>query len=117
MEVVTKGDHDITAFSKAGDRIVAELATISSATEFYEVNPADGALTQISEINKPVYDHIRMGEVQKRWVKTTDGKQMLTWVILPPDFDPAKKYPSCSTVRAAPRASFRTAGATAGTIS
>ncbi len=93
VEVVTKGDHDITAFSKAGDRIVAELATISSATEFYEVNPADGALTQISAINKPVYDHIRMGEVQKRWVKTTDGKQMLTWVILPPDFDPAKKYP------------------------
>lgn len=35
-----------------------------------------------------------MGEVQKRWVRTTDGKQMLTWVILPPDFDPAKKYPT-----------------------
>jgi len=39
-------------------------------------------LAQISAINKSVYDNIRMGEVQKRWVKTTDGKQMLTWVIL-----------------------------------
>ena len=27
-------------------------------------------------------------------METTDGKQMLTWVILPPDFDPAKKYPT-----------------------
>ena len=93
VEVVTRGDHDINAFSMAGDRIVAEMCTISMATEFFGVDPADGTLTQLSAINKPVYDNIRMGEVQKRWVKTTDGKQMLTWVILPPDFDPDKKYP------------------------
>ena len=94
VEVLTKGDHDINAFTMAGEKIAAELCTISMATEFFDVNPADGTLTQISAINKPVYDHIKMGEVQKRWVKTTDGKQMLTWVILPPDFDPAKKYPT-----------------------
>lgn len=94
VQILTKGDHDITAFTKAGDRIVAELATISSATEFYDVNPVDGSMTQLSRINQSVYDHIRMGEVRKRWVTTTDGKQMLTWVILPPDFDPSKKYPT-----------------------
>ena len=93
VEVVTRGDHDINAFSMAGDRIAAEMCTISMATEFFDVNPADGTLTQISAINKPVYDNIRMGEVQKRWVRTTDGKQMLTWVILPPDFDSTKTYP------------------------
>lgn len=94
VEVVTKGDHDINAFTMAGEKIAAELCTLSSDTEFFDVNPADGALTQVSAINKAVYDHIKMGEVQKRWVTTTDGKQMLTWVILPPDFDPAKKYPT-----------------------
>lgn len=94
VEVVTRGDHDINAFSMAGERIAAEMCTISMATEFFDVNPADGALTQLSTINKPVYDNIKMGQVQKRWVRTTDGKQMLTWVILPPDFDPAKKYPT-----------------------
>ena len=94
VEVLTKGDHDINAFTLAGEKIAAELCTISMATEFFDVNPADGTLTQISAINKPIYDHIKMGEVQKRWVTTTDGKQMLTWVILPPDFDPAKKYPT-----------------------
>ena len=94
VEVVTEGDHSLTAFTMAGGRLVAERSTISSATEFCEVNMQDGALTQISAINKPIYDQIRMGEVQKRWVRTTDGKQMLTWVILPPDFDPARKYPT-----------------------
>ncbi len=92
-EVLTRGDHDINAFTMAGGRIVAEVCTISMATEFYEINPADGAMKRISEINRPVYDAVKMGEVQKRWVRTTDGKQMLTWVILPPDFDATKKYP------------------------
>ncbi len=92
-EVVTAGDHDINAFTMAGGRIAAEVCTISMATEFFEVNPADGAMTRISAVNAPVYDAVKMGEVRKRWVRTTDGKQMLTWVILPPDFDPAKKYP------------------------
>ena len=93
VEVLTAGDHDITAFSAAGGRIAAELCTISAATEFYAVDPQSGALEQLSAINAPVYDNVRMGRVEKRWVRTSDDKQMLTWVILPPDFDPARKYP------------------------
>lgn len=94
VEVVTAGDHDINAFTMAGEQIVAELCTISMATEFFTIDPATGAMEQCSAINQPIYDHITMGKVEKRWVKTTDGKQMLVWVILPPDFDPAKKYPT-----------------------
>ena len=67
MEVVTRGDHDINAFTMTSGGIDAEMCTISMATEFFDVNPADGTLTQVSAINKPVYDNIRMGEVQKRW--------------------------------------------------
>ena len=94
VEVLTKGDHSLTTFTTGGGRMVAERSTISSATEFCEVDTTSGNLTQISAINDAIYKNIRMGEVQKRWVETTDGKQMLTWVILPPDFDPAKKYPT-----------------------
>ena len=93
VEVLTEGDHDINAFTHAEGRIVAEVTKISMATELFTVDPATGAMEQLSAINQPIYDHIRMGEVQKRWVKTTDGKEMLTWVILPPDFDASKKYP------------------------
>lgn len=94
VEVLTAGDHDINAFTLAGGRIAAEVCTLSMATEFFTVDPATGEMEPLSEINGEIYRHIRMGEVQKRWVTTTDGKQMLTWVILPPDFDPAKKYPT-----------------------
>lgn len=32
--------------------------------------------------------------MKERWVKTTDGKEELCWVIYPPHFDPTKKYPT-----------------------
>ena len=94
VEVITSGDHDIASMSIAGDKCLTTLMTISRDKELYEVNLADGALKQLSNINAHVYDNVKMGKVEKRMVKTTDGKEMLTWVILPPDFDPAKKYPT-----------------------
>jgi dipeptidyl aminopeptidase/acylaminoacyl peptidase len=94
VDVITAGDHSIASMSIAGDECIATLMTISTDKELYKVNLADGALTQLSNINAHIYDNVKMGQVQKRWITTTDGKKMLTWVILPPDFDPAKKYPT-----------------------
>ncbi len=94
VKTITSGDHDIASISLAGGRCLATLMTISRDKELYGVDLADGKLTQLTEVNRDIYDNVKMGEVQKRMVTTTDGKQMLTWVILPPDFDPAKKYPA-----------------------
>ncbi len=94
VETVTSGDHDINAFTRAGDRMVAEVTTLSMATELFGVDPSTGEMTRLTAVNGEVYDNVKMGEVRKRWVKTTDGKQMLTWVVLPPDFDSTKRYPA-----------------------
>ena len=92
VKVCTKGDHDITRFSYEQGVCVAEITTQRQAAELFRVDGSQ--LIQLTFVNKDIYDHITMGEVQKRWIQTTDGKQMLTWVILPPNFDPNKKYPT-----------------------
>ena len=94
MKHITAGNHDINNFTFAAGKIVANMNTISKAVELYDVNLENGELTQLTDVNREIYDNIKMGEVQERWITTTDGKQMLTWVILPPNFDPAKKYPT-----------------------
>ena len=94
VEVVTKGDHDINSFELCSGKCIGSLMTISMASELFDFDLATGSMTKITAVNDFVYDNIKMGEVQKRWVRTTDGKRMLTWVILPPDFDPNKKYPT-----------------------
>ena len=94
MKHITKGNHDINTFTFAGGRIVANMNTISKAVELYDVNLESGELTQLTDVNREIYDNIDFGEVEERWITTTDGKKMLTWVIYPPHFDPAKKYPT-----------------------
>ena len=94
MKHITKGNHDINNFTFAGGKIVANMNTISKAIELYDVNLESGELTQLTDVNREIYDNIKFGEVQERWITTTDGKKMLTWVILPPNFDPTKKYPT-----------------------
>lgn len=49
---------------------------------------------QLTELNKELLAKCKDVKVEKVMVPTTDGKQMCTWVILPPDFDPNKKYPA-----------------------
>lgn len=93
VELVTRGAHDLNAFTMGGGKLVAERTTLSSPTELFAVNLLDGTLTQLTNTNAEIYDNIKMGEVRERMVKTTDNKEMLTWVILPPDFDSTKSYP------------------------
>lgn len=51
-------------------------------------------LARITEENKQIYDQLALPTIQQRWVTTTDGKQELVWIILPPHFDSTKKYPT-----------------------
>ena len=94
VTVLTSGDHDYVSFSKVDDNIVAGKTTMSMATEYFQIDAKNGSDKQISFINKYIYENVDMGNVEKRWVETTDGKKMLTWVILPTNFDENKKYPA-----------------------
>lgn len=91
---ITKGVHNYTLCQKNNGILIGEKMSMSMAPEFFKVDEATGAETQITFTNKNIADNIKMGEVQERWVKTTDGKDMLVWVILPPNFDKTKKYPT-----------------------
>lgn len=94
VRAITEGVHDYASVALCGEKIIAKRHSMSMADEIYSVNIADGATTQISYENKHIYDQLEIGNVEERWMKTTDGKEMLTWVIYPPGFDPNKKYPT-----------------------
>jgi len=82
-----------------GKQILAERHDYMHSADLYVITPnskknGKTAVVQITEENKQIFDQLERGKIQQRWVKTTDGKQMLTWVILPPHFDENKKYPT-----------------------
>jgi len=102
---VTTGDFDITGFvGQAGNTLVVSRQDMNHATELFTVSLPKGSLQPLTTVNKAVYDKTGMCKIEKRWVKTTDNKEMLTWVIYPPDFDPAKKYPTLLYCQGGPQA-------------
>ena len=96
---LTDGMYDYASLALCGDKIIAKRHSMSMGDEIYAVNStrngdAFAEAVQLTTENKQIYDQLEMGKVEARWMKTTDGKQMLTWVIYPPQFDPNKKYPT-----------------------
>lgn len=95
FKMLTTGVHDYHGFIPVADgSLIAERVSMSHPQDLYRVNIANGESKQITDINKSTLDKLKMGDVKKRMVKTTDGKEMLVWMIYPPDFDPDKKYPT-----------------------
>ncbi len=94
IKQLTKGVHDLVSFDINGQQIISEIMSMSKPTEIYQIEENNGNIKQLTFINKDVLDNIEMGKVEERWVKTTDNKDMLVWVIYPPKFDPKKKYPA-----------------------
>lgn len=92
---LTNGMYDYASVALLGDdKLITKRHSISMGDEIYSLNLADNNITQLTTENKHIYDQLTMGKVEERWIKTTDGKEMLTWVIYPPHFDPSKKYPT-----------------------
>ena len=87
--------YDYASVALLGDKLIAQRHSMSMGDEIYSIDlTGDHTVTQLTFENKHIYDQLTMGKVEERWMKTTDGKQMLTWVIYPPQFDPNKKYPT-----------------------
>ncbi len=90
---LTKGDHDIQAYALDGNDLIVTKMRMDLPSEVFKVK-SDGTEEQLTFTNREILKKVKLGKTTKRWLTTTDGKKMLVWVILPPDFDPNKKYPA-----------------------
>ena len=91
---LTDGTHDYLNVAIAGEKLVAQKVSMSQPAEIFLVDPITGKDEALTSINKGILEQLTFGKVEERWLKTSDGKQMQTWVIYPPHFDPSKKYPT-----------------------
>ncbi len=92
---ITKGDFDVNGIiGQAGNTLIVSRTDMNHAAEIYSVDIATGNMAQLTHVNDETYATLSLSKTERRFVKTTDGKNMLVWVIYPPDFDPAKKYPT-----------------------
>lgn len=92
---ITNGDfdvNDLVGFS--GDNLIVTRTDMNHAAEIFSYNLKKNSWKQLSNVNTATYNSLTLSKTKRRYVTTTDGKKMLVWVILPPNFDATKKYPT-----------------------
>jgi len=95
VKQITSGDfdvHDIVEIT--GDTAILSRTDMNHALEIYSYNLKKNTWTQLTKVNSETYASLSLPKYERRYVTTTDGKKMLVWVILPPNFDATKKYPT-----------------------
>ena len=112
------------------ERLTGEDMWYDFGAPFHVVNEADGGMTlyttwcsmdfptelaaveigkegteykQITKENEHILSQLAEHETEARYVKTVDGKDMLTWVLYPPQFDPSKQYPAITICLGGPQ--------------
>ncbi|MDL2222236.1 prolyl oligopeptidase family serine peptidase, partial [Parabacteroides sp. OttesenSCG-928-N08] len=91
---ITSGNYDYVGFDATDDTLVALRQSHQSPTELFAIDPATGDATELSFENQAIMQQLAIGTSEARRIKTTDNKEMLTWIVYPPHFDPNKKYPT-----------------------
>ncbi|MGV0833916.1 S9 family peptidase [Empedobacter brevis] len=107
IKQITTGDFDIADVKEiVGNKAIVTKTDINHAAEIYVVDLKSGALTQLTNENKDIFENIALSDVKARKIKTTDGKEMHAWVVYPPNFDPTKKYPTLLYCQGGPQSAL-----------
>ncbi len=92
---MTEGDHNYNTVAMLGNDLVMTRVSMSAPADIYTMKAEAGSeVKQLTQENKHIFDQIATGKVEARWCKAKDGKDLHSWVIYPPHFDPTKKYPT-----------------------
>ncbi|HBE41125.1 MAG TPA: peptidase S9 [Bacteroidales bacterium] len=100
---VTTGIHDLGPVKFKSGVLISGIQSMSMARELSAIDLSNGELKQITFVNKAIYESIKMGKVEERYIRTKDYQDLQMWIIYPPDFDPARKYPALLFCKGGPQ--------------
>lgn len=103
---ITDGQHDYGSLKVAGNDLIGTRTSMADPAELFAVNTQTGAARQLSFATEDPWKNIAKGKVERRTVKTADGKNMNVWFIFPPDFDVKKKYPALLYCQGGPQSAL-----------
>lgn len=103
---ITNGTHDYTALKLGGNQLITTRTSMVQPAEVYAVNPQTGVSTQRTFVTDEVWKNLVKPTVERRTVKTFDSKDMNVWYVMPPNFDPKKKYPTLVYCQGGPQSAL-----------
>src|SRR5690606_15939968 len=107
IKQISQGEHDINSIlGQTGNSLVVGVNTINRANELHVYDLKKNTLSPITHVNDQEYQNISKSEVKSRITKATDGKDLFSWIVYPPNFDPNKKYPTLLYCQGGPQSAL-----------
>ncbi|WP_271393508.1 S9 family peptidase [Aequorivita sinensis] len=104
VEQLSQGQFDVTGIvAENNGQLIVTRTDMNHATEIFSFDLMKKTFKQLTQVNTEFYGKMDLPSVEKRMVTTKDGKQMLVWVVLPPNFDKTKKYPTLLYAQGGPQ--------------
>jgi len=95
IDQISEGQFDITGIvGESKEGLIVTSTTMTRAPEVYSYNFKSKTLKAITHVNDEKYASLQSTKVEGRFTKASDGQDLFSWVIYPPNFDPSKKYPT-----------------------
>jgi dipeptidyl aminopeptidase/acylaminoacyl peptidase len=108
---VTTGEHMLAVNSIATNGTAAGVLAGPKApgdiVRLTLAKPAD--LRQLTAVNADVLAPIRLGDQEEIWYTSKDGTRVQGWIVKPPQFDAAKKYPLILEIHGGPHGMYNVA--------
>lgn len=107
IQQLTRGNFDVNDIvAKNGNSLYVTRTDFNHNADLYSVDLKNGAMRQVTDVNKENYAQIKPSKSELKMVKTSDGKEMGVWFIYPPDFDASKKYPTLLYCQGGPQSAL-----------
>lgn len=104
---VTKGEFDVTSIvGFSGNQVIVSRNDMNHAPEIYSYDLSKKTFKQLTHVNTKTYEGLALSKTERRYVTTSDGKKMLVWIILPPNFDANRKYPTLLYCQGGPQSAL-----------
>jgi dipeptidyl aminopeptidase/acylaminoacyl peptidase len=96
-------DWSLRGLFPDGRRALAGYSQMERPEELAVVDLSERSSKPVSHLNDAIYRTLKLPKIEEHWIDTSDGKKMQAWVIKPPDFDPARKYPLLTYCQGGPQ--------------
>ncbi|HZR25321.1 MAG TPA: prolyl oligopeptidase family serine peptidase, partial [Vicinamibacterales bacterium] len=105
MDAISEGLHDVGPYTATPDArtLVALLSTQTNIGDLFVIGAAP---KQITHVNDELFKNIQQSEPEEMWYRSFDGKQIQSWILKPPNFDPSKKYPLILEIHGGPHGAY-----------
>ncbi len=110
IDPLTSGSSDVMSYTvdAGAQRIAYILSTPTAVGDLHVLDTAAPATApkKLTTFNDALFGQLTMNEPEEIWYPSFDGRKIQGWILKPPAFDAAKKYPFILQIHGGPHAAY-----------